>query len=77
MSEFGTGEEGQVENESYCMKKSVEAKNVDEMNAKMGYHDMADLANTKRPPVEMRGEKANKQEGPKASDSKYNYDKNR
>lgn len=77
MSEFGTGEEGQVEGESYCMKKSVEAKNVDSMNAAMGYHDMGDLANTKKPPVAMNGAKANMQEGPKSADNKYNYDKNR
>jgi hypothetical protein len=52
---------GQVENESYCMKKSWQARNVDQMTNAMGYHDMADLANTPRPPTKMEGAKENVQ----------------
>lgn len=55
------GVNGQVEEESYCMKKSWQARNVDEMNNKMGYHDMADLANTPKPPTRMEGEHRNVQ----------------
>ena len=55
------GVSGQVENESYCMKKSWNARNVDEMTAAMGYHDMGDLANTPKAPTVMKGEKRNMQ----------------
>lgn len=66
------GASGQVENESYCMKKSFNARNVDEMTAKMGYHDMGDLANTARPPTMATGDKSNPQMGPKSADPKKN-----
>lgn len=73
MAEYGDGESGQVENESYCMKKSFNARNTDEMSEKMGYHNMSDLANTPRPPVEMKAKKDNNQLGPRAGSGKYNY----
>ena len=59
------GVKGQVENEQYCMKKSWQARNVDEMSNAMGYHDMRDLANTPRPPNGLQGEKRNVQLEPK------------
>lgn len=59
------GVSGQVENESYCMKKSWQARNVDQMTNAMGYHDMSDLANTPKPPTRMEGEKRNVQLEPK------------
>jgi len=59
------GVNGQVENESYCMKKSWQARNVDQMTNAMGYHDMSDLANTPRPPTQMKAEKRNVQLEPK------------
>ena len=58
------GVNGQVENESYCMKKSWQARNVDEMTNKMGYHNMSDLANTPKPPNSMQGAKSNPQLSP-------------
>lgn len=59
------GVNGQVEGESYCMKKSWQARNVDEMTQKMGYHDANDLANTPKPPTRMEGEHRNTQLEPK------------
>lgn len=59
------GVNGQVENEAYCMKKSWQARNVDEMTQKMGYHDMSDLANTPKAPTQMKAEKRNVQLDPK------------
>lgn len=59
--EDSEGVNGQVENESYCMKKSFQARNVDEMTNAMGYHDMGDLANTPKAPTVMKGEKRNVQ----------------
>lgn len=59
--ENADGANGQVENESYCMKKSWQARNVDEMTNSMGYHDMGDLANTPKAPTMMKGEKRNMQ----------------
>ncbi len=58
---YEDGENGQVENESYCMKKSWQARNVDQMTNAMGYHDMGDLANTPKAPTVMKGEKRNSQ----------------
>ena len=52
-----------VENEAYCMP-SYQKRNVDEMTQKMGYHDMSDLANTPKPPTQMKGEKRNVQLAP-------------
>ncbi len=64
MGALDDGEGGQVENQSYCMKKSWQARNVDEMTNKMGYHDMNDLANTARPPTPAKAEKRNVQLSP-------------
>ncbi len=64
MAEYDDGDKGQVENESYCMKKSWQARNVDQMTTAMGYHDMSDLANTPKAPTKMEGEKRNVQLDP-------------
>jgi hypothetical protein len=72
MANYDDGEMGQVENESYCMKKSWNARNTDEMSQKMGYHDMADLANTSRPPTPVKAAKSNPQMGPEAANSMRN-----
>ena len=64
MAEYDDGASGQVEGESYCMKKSWNARNVDQMTQAMGYHDMSDLANTAKPPTQMKAEKKNVQLGP-------------
>jgi hypothetical protein len=63
MAEYSNadGVSGQVENESYCMKRSWQARNVDQMTNAMGYHDMSDLANTPKPPTKMEGAKRNEQ----------------
>lgn len=63
MAEYGNadGVSGQVEGESYCMKKSFQARNVDSMTNAMGYHDMSDLANTPKAPTPAKGEKRNVQ----------------
>jgi hypothetical protein len=71
MSEYGDGASGQVESEQYCMKKSWQARNVDEMTAKMGYHNMADKANTPKPPTKMEGEKRNVQLSPEMPNNNY------
>ncbi len=69
---YDDGEAGQVENESYCMKKSWNARNTMEMNNKMGYHDMGDLANTARPPTPVKAAKSNPQIGPASANPKKN-----
>jgi hypothetical protein len=74
MANSDNGSSGAVENNSYCMP-SWNARNVKDMNQKLGYHNMADLANTKQPPTQMMGAKANEQEGPKAADNNYAYGK--
>lgn len=75
---FEDGESGQVRNEAYCMKDSIEAKTNMEMNQKMGYHDSADMANSKPYPVQMNGEKRNTQiMGNASGDNEYNYNANR
>jgi hypothetical protein len=66
------GVKGQVEGESYCMKKSWQARNVDEMTKAMGYHEMSDLANTPKPPTKMEGEKRNTQLEPKMPSPMHN-----
>ncbi len=77
MSEYGDGEKGAVENESYCMP-SMEKRNTESMNAAMGYHNMADLANNKPFPVAMVGNKRNEQKGPQMpGPNKYNYNADR
>lgn len=73
MAKNGYSSDGEVSNESYCMKGSMQAKNVDQMNQAMGYNNSADLANCKSFPVSMVGAKANEQEDPKAGSGKYNY----
>ena len=73
MADYEDGEKGQVENTPYCMGKSFQARNVKEMNKDMGYHNMADLANSKAPPTAMDGARRNEQEGPKAANNRYDY----
>lgn len=63
--EDSDGVNGQVMGESYCMKKSIEARNVDSMNAAYGYNNMSDRANTPKPPTPMKAAKSNPQLGPK------------
>lgn len=71
-------DDSQVENNPYCMDKSWQARNVKEMNQAMGYHNMADRANSSTPPTQMMGEKANKQLSPQMpGEDEFNYDKNR
>lgn len=65
--------DGQVMFDSYCMKKSIEAKNNAEMNAKLGYNNMSDRANTPKPPVQMKAAKSNPQLSPQAGKNKYDY----
>jgi hypothetical protein len=60
---YGDGLDGQVSNKSYCMKDSVEARNVDEMNEAYGYNDKSNLANTGRPPTQMKAATRNPQLG--------------
>jgi hypothetical protein len=74
---YDDGEAGQVEGMSYCMKRSIEAKNVDSMSEAMGYHNMADRANTPKPPTQMKAAKSNPQLSPQAGNGKYDYDKDR
>jgi hypothetical protein len=69
---YGIGAEGAVEREAYCMP-SMQKENTDSMNAKMGYHDMADLANTKPFPVDMGKERKNAQLGPEGASENYRY----
>lgn len=80
MSDFD-GEAGQVENvkdKHYCMGKSWEARNNEDMNKGMGYNNMADLANTPHPATKMEGAKRNIQLSPKMpGENEFNYDKKR
>lgn len=75
MAEYSSadGVSGQVEGEAYCMKKSWNARNIDEMNNKMGYHNMSDLANTPKPATEgAKNSRSNPQLGPKADSPMHN-----
>ena len=72
MAEIMGAEAGEVENESYALKKNFNARNTMEMNAKMGYHDMGDLANTARPPTPVKAAKSNPQVGPEAANASKN-----
>ena len=73
MAEYDDGERGQVENESYCMKKSWEARNVDSMSEKLGYHNMSDRANTAKAPTPVRAADKNMQNGPEKVSNNYDY----
>lgn len=66
------GESGQVMNESYCMKKSWNAKNTDSMTEMMGYNSASDLANTPKAPTPSKAMKSNPQVGPEAANSSKN-----
>ena len=69
------GEAGQVENvkdRHYCMGKSWEARNNEEMNKDLAYNMRSDLANTDHPPTAMRGETRNQQLGPELANPKHN-----
>ncbi len=66
------GTNSQVEGESYCLKKSFNVRNVEEMNMKMKYNDLSDLANTPRPVTPVKAASSNPQMGPKAADASKN-----
>lgn len=66
------GESSQVENTNYAMKKSWQSRNVADMNAKMQYNDMSDLANTARPPTPVKAAKSNPQMGPASANVSKN-----
>jgi len=70
------GQSGAVESKQYCMP-SWQKRNVDEMSKDSGYLNLADQANTPKPPTVMHGEKRNKQLGPEMADEDYNYNAHR
>ncbi len=62
-----------VENDAYCMP-SWQQRNVDDMNQRMGYHNMADRANAAHPPTPVKAAKSNPQLSPKMpGDNQYDY----
>ncbi len=65
-----------VENKQYCMP-SMQKRNVDSMNKDMGYHNMADQANTPKAPTSMEGAKKNVQLAPQAANGNYDYNSKR
>lgn len=78
MADYEDGEQGQVENTPYCMGKSWQSRNVKEMNDAMGYHNMADMANSSTPPTKMMGNTRNEQLSPKMpGENDYDYNANR
>jgi hypothetical protein len=66
------GSHDSVQHMAYCMP-SEQKQNTDQMNQAMGYHDLADLANTKPFPVQMGKEKKNSQLGPQGASENYRY----
>lgn len=70
--ELDDGVAGQVEGESFCMKKNFHVRDVERTNQLSGYHDMGDLANTPKFPTPETGAKANKQNGPMAANASRN-----
>ncbi len=71
------GKSGAVEQMQYCMP-SWQKRNVDEMSNDAGYHTMADLSNTPKPPTKLEGAKRNVQLSPKMPGvDEYNYNANR
>jgi hypothetical protein len=72
MAEIIGAEVGQVEATNYALKKSFQARNVEDMNSKMGYHDLSDLSNTPRPVTPVRAAKSNPQMGPEAANPSKN-----
>ena len=71
MADYDDGERGQVMHDSNTMRENINAKTCDEMNQKMGYWDMSDLANSKMYPVQMGKERRNEQNGPKMPSKRY------
>lgn len=61
-----------VEQESYCMP-SWQKRNVDGMNAKLGYENMADRANTAHAPTPVKAANSNPQLSPKGASNNYDY----
>lgn len=66
------GTSSQVEATNYCLKQSWQARNVADMNSKMHYNDLSDLANTAKPVTPVKAAKSNPQMGPKAADASKN-----
>lgn len=64
MAMYEDGEEGQVYDEQYCMKKSRESRTNEETNRLMGYHNMKDLANTNKEDQPMKAAHNNIQLAP-------------
>lgn len=59
MADYNSNSKATVENDSYSLN-SWNARNVKDMNSKMGYHNMADRANSSCP-SSMKAAKSNKQ----------------
>lgn len=72
MAEIMGAEAGEVEGQSYCLKKSFNVRNTEEMNAKMQYNNLSDLANTPRPPTPVRAASENRQMGPEVANPSKN-----
>ena len=70
--ELDDGEKGQVEGESFCMKKNFHVRDVERTNQMSGYHDMGDLANTPKFPTPETGTARNVQVGPEGAKSGMN-----
>lgn len=81
MGMYDDGEKGAVvneKNEHYAaMPMTWQAKNNRDMNEKMKYNEMADMANTAHPVTPSHAAKNNRQLGPKAEDNVYNYNADR
>jgi hypothetical protein len=70
----GTSDAGAVRGEKYCMP-SFQKDNVDSMTNMMGYHNLADLSNTPKPPTDMSnkpGVRRNEQLGAQLPNPSHN-----
>ena len=79
MDDRKSGAVENVKGEHYvAMPMSWESRNNKEMNAGMGYENMADLANTPHPATKMEGAKRNVQLSPKMpGENEFDYNANR
>ena len=75
------GKSGAVRNEKnqqyVALPNTWQAENNRDMNEKMGYGNLSDLANCAHPPTPVHAAKNNMQLGPKSFDSDYNYNADR